>query len=194
MKIYYFLFAAILTFGSKGVFAQKTTPAKFTLELALYLADSPQARQIELVSYALVKEDGMMQVQVLEGEKLAFYNFQLSQDQVKKISNLLNKSNALKNNMISNKLAPNEHYAGEYHYVEFTSGSHSESLCFIESFMSKEFNTIYDELIQVMFSGSDSSKTNNPNFNTQKIAKKIALQNSQSTYLPPREMPPPEMD
>jgi hypothetical protein len=179
------LILSILSF--QFIIAQEKAKLKFKkIEIAYYEPNQSNPTKINLIDYAQINEAGIVKVHLNGNRGLKFYNYQLSDKLIREINSLINDKNALKKALVKTELKPRSHYAGSYNFISFD----NQSLCFISPYMSKEFNSIFNEIENIILEQSEKSETVNPKFNINEIEKRILAEHKKSTYLPKIEQSP----
>ncbi|MFZ4930159.1 hypothetical protein [Chryseobacterium sp. Mn2064] len=146
---------------------------------------------IEISSYSTVDKNGMLKVCLKRYTDTAFYNYQLSKDEIEKINKLT--SNKLQNFVIKKQLDKNYGYAGSRNYLNFKVKNRDERLCFIQPFMNPEFNEVINLLTDKIYKQDETALTSNFKIDFRKIKGEILKQNEIDNYLPQKQLPPPPM-
>ncbi len=177
-KLIVLLFLSTLSFNVNAQGKVKLNCKK--IELVYYETEG----KIKVSDYALVNESGYVTVHLNGNRGLKFYGYQLSDKLINEINSLFAKS-SLKTNLIQTKLKPGTHYSGSYYYITCD----KESLCFIEPFMSKDFNSIFAQIENTILKQSEKAEIENPRFNIKEIKKRVIIEHKKSNYLPKIEKP-----
>lgn len=142
---------------------------------------------IEISSYSTLNKNGMLKVCLKRYTDTAFYNYQLSKDEVEKVNKL--SSNKLQNFVIKKQLDKNYGYAGSRNYLNFKVKNRDERLCFIQPFMNPEFNEIINLLTDKIYKQDKTALTSKFEIDFRAIKQEILKQSEVDNYLPQKQFP-----
>lgn len=183
------IFIALNIILQDYVNAQEKVKLNFKkIEIAFYETKNNN-NVIEFSNYAQIDELGQVKVCHNGKHDIKFYSYQLSEKLIIELNSLLIEKKTLKKNLVKTKMGNGYHYAGYYNYISFESEKDAESMCFIKSFVSKEFNKVIIQLEDIILAGTQESETINPKFNIEDIKKRILIEHKKSKYLPKIEYP-----
>ena len=101
------------------------------------------------------------------------------------INSLIIGKGSLKKQLVKTKMDAGKHYAGSYNFIAFD----NEELCFVEPYMSKAFNLIFNQLEDIILKQSENAEIVNPKFKIKEIEKRVLIEHKKSNYLPKIEPP-----
>jgi len=155
------------------------------IELAYYEANGNPSK-INVTDYVQINEYGIVTVYLNGNNGLKFYQYQLSNELISQINSLIIGKNSVRKQLVKTKMDVGRHYAGSYNFIAFD----KDELCFIEPYMSKEFNLIFNQLEDVILKQSEKAEIANPNFKIKDVEKRVVIEHKKSNYLPKIEQPP----
>jgi hypothetical protein len=184
LKLQILVFLTILSFNNLN--AQENIKLKSKrIDLAYYELDGNSSK-IMLSNYAQINQYGKVTVQLYGNKGLKFYQYQLSNELMNQINSLIIDKNSLKKQLVKTKLDSGNHYAGIYNFIAFD----NQELCFVEPYMSKAFNLIFNQLEDIVFKQTENSEIDNPKFKLEEMEKRVLIEHKKSNYLPKIEQPP----
>ncbi len=188
MSKHLFVFTAVLFCGflnsctSQNTGFEKIEYASFKI----IKSESGQKDSMFIELYSIIDMKGLAKILNDDDyhDTLKFYTHQLDKERMAKINVVFNPQKKLNTYFITKKLADNELYGGVYHafLVTYRNGE-KDSLCFIEPFMSREFNAVYKMLDDEVFYGEDTKPCNSFRI-PENFRKSVLLNYKKSTYLP----------
>ena len=166
--------------------AQQNAKLNFKkIELTYYEANGNPSK-INVIAYAQINAYGIVTVHLNGNKGLKFYRYQLSDELMSQINSLLIGKNSLRKQLVKTKMDVGRHYAGSYNFIAFD----KEELCFVEPYMSKEFNLIFNQIEDIILKQFENAEIANPNFNIKGVEKRVMIEHKKSHYLPKIEQPP----
>jgi hypothetical protein len=183
LKLQIIVFIIILSFNILN--AQKNVILNFKrIELASYEVNGNPS-QINITDYAQINKFGIVTVHLNGNNGLKFYQYQLSNELMSQINSLMIGVDSLKKQLVKTKMESGRHYAGNYNFIAFD----NEELCFVEPYMSKAFNIIFNQLEDIIVKQSKNAEIDNPKFKLKEIEKRVLIEHKKSNYLPKIEQP-----
>jgi hypothetical protein len=168
--------------------AQNTTFDK--IEYASFNTNSQKSKQkdsLVIEIYSHIDKAGIVTVVNNDTyhDTITFYTYKLTAEQLQNIQSIFNINKKLTNSMITTSLAKNSLYAGNYDFfrVSYKNGEKKDSLCFIEPFMSQEFNFAYKMLNDIYYSKMNSNECK-PFVIPKSFRESVLLTYKKSKYLP----------
>jgi len=149
------------------------------------------SKNLEISSYSTIDPDGRLNIFINGNHGPAYYTAQLSDHEIEALNKLTEKN--LQSFVKTKKLGAGMHYAGGRDYISFNQGKKQSQMCFIEPFMSDEYNELINTLSDKIYNQDDSTKTKKFAIDFNKIKAEILKQNKIDNYLPKKELPPPAM-
>lgn len=177
LKLQIILLLTILSFSLN---AQQHLKLNFKrIELAYYETNGNTSK-INVRDYAQINEYGIVTVHLNGNNGLKFYRYQLSNELMSQINSLIIGKNSLKKQLIKTKMDVGKHYAGTYNFIALD----NEELCFVEPYMSKALNLIFNQLEDIILKQSENAEIDNPKFRLKEIEKRVLIEHKKSNYLP----------
>jgi hypothetical protein len=179
--------------------AQNKSKAQFkTIEFAAFDVNSPRTKQkdsVEIFCYAIIDRKGKMSIlnRDEDNDSLSYFKYQLDTAEFRKINFLFKDNAPLKDHMTSQSLKKGEHYGGSYSFLSVGyQNEKKDSLCFIDSYMSEDFQSALN-ILDKIFYGKSKSGTKAKFIVPINFKKSLQESLKKSNYLPPIEFPPPPL-
>jgi hypothetical protein len=194
MNIKKLLLLICILFTLKFEVNAQTVPFE-KIEYASFDINSPRVKQkneLRINLYSKIDQKGL--ITILDDDDyhhtLTFHTYQLNPANLQKIASVINGKNPLRNYMVKQELDTNSFYGGSYEFISVTyKNKTKDSLCFIESDMSDEFDYVYKMLGDIYY-GKRKLKKINP-FTISKYFRNAVLSSyKKSSYLPKIQFPP----
>lgn len=136
--------------------------------------------------YSIIDDKGLAKVIDDDDyhDTLKFYTQKVDKERLDKINTVFNRQKKLDTYFYTKKLGANEFYGGEYHLflISYKDGQ-KDSLCFVEPFMSSEFNSLYKMLDNFVFYGEHTNPCSQFKI-PENFRKAVLLNYKKSSYLP----------
>lgn len=184
LKLQIIVFLTILS--SNILNAQQNLKLNFKRIELIYYEINGNPLKINVTNYAQINEYGIVTVHLNGNNGLKFYQYQLSNELMSQINSLIIGKDSLEKQLVKTKMSAGKHYAGSYNFISFD----NEELCFIEPYMSKAFNLIFNQLEDIILKQSENAEIVNPKFKIKEIEKRVLIEHKKSTYLPKIGQPP----
>lgn len=184
LKLLIFVFLTILSFNILN--AQQNVKLNFKRIELVYYEVNGNPSKINVTDYAQINEYGIVTVHLNGNNGLKFYRYQLSNELMSQINSLMIGKNSLQKQLVKTKMDAGKHYAGAYNFIALD----NEELCFVEPYMSKAFNVIFNQLEDVILKQSENAEIDNPKFRLKEIEKRVLIEHKKSNYLPKIGRPP----
>ena len=173
----------ILSCSAPGPVFKKIEYARF----AIFPQKSNRKDSLSIGLYSVINKAGILTVLNDDNyhNTLTFYTYKLSSDQLNKINLIFDNKKTLKEYLIKKDLGVDTFYSGNYDFYKVTyDNGKTDSLCFVEPFMSEKFNLIYNMLYDIYFSEKEN-KIKHESFSIPADFKNAILESyKNSTYLP----------
>ncbi|QNN42609.1 hypothetical protein [Pedobacter roseus] len=181
MKNILFYAAILITFTCS---AQKIKVQN--LKLVSY--DITSSKNLEINSYSTIDQYGRLNIFVNGNHGPAYYAAQLSDDEIEAVNKLTAKD--LQSFVKTKKLSAGMHYAGDRDFISFNKSKNQNKMCFIEPFMTEEFNDVINMLHDKIYKQDDSTKIKKFKIDFINIKAELYMQGKIDNFLPKKELPP----
>ena len=187
MKLF-FCFLFLVSSSTKVLNKNLAVTSFEKIEFAMY----DYMDKVRVFYYVVIDKKGNAKVQEVNSARTKSYTTTLNDTVLQKLKTFFNDQKELKGYQIKEKLDENAHYAGTYNYINVVYPVKKDFLCYVNDFMSEEFNKMINELIEIDLEVNPIKK--DLHIITPDITGVITTLHKKNRNLPKFELPPPVMN